>query len=420
MAMTDKKRGTTTTTPASVFGDILDGSGTPIDPLSGIPVEEQEEILAQIDGIAEKNRKSFAAGTDAGLGKGFKAKKNGGLFPMLVNILAVLALVGGFWALYSFQLDADIQARGGERGDNPAIRALIEEIRRRTAALLETMDLEIALLTPMLTNIEIQLQELFADGETPTEDQLLTQSRLYAQREEYRAALALAWEERSRILEDARAEEMEARAWIPGPATAEDEPEPGSAFRELAAISGEQRRATTVEAQVAGLITVAHRQVAERNFSEAEQTITSLREFLDAPVFQYNRAIQTRRELYTQATEVLETLLNDHRVAHAGGPADELPVIIVTETVSPHEEIDRPRDEAVPLAAADVGDVGAGVDAEQIIAQYRSTVAALRQEAAATQTGQEATIRNLRAQNADIQRQLELAWQQIELFLGGL
>jgi len=132
---------------ASVFGGILDGTETLIDPLSGIPIEEQEEILAKINGIAEKNRMSLSASAGAGKARRFEAKKNGGLFPVLVNVLGLAVLAGGFFALYHFQAEAGAQAREGTRTFNPMERALIAEIRRETDGRLAAADMEIARLS---------------------------------------------------------------------------------------------------------------------------------------------------------------------------------------------------------------------------------------------------------------------------------
>jgi len=170
-----------------------------------ISEEEQREIFNQINGIAEKNRRSLS--TDPT--KSFKAKKNGGLFPVLTNVFAAVMLAGGFFALYAFQSEAEVQAREGTRIFNPAERALIEEIRRETVASLAERDREISMILYSLADAETQLQELSANGDTLTPEQMVDRERIRAQREERRAALALAREERSLILEEARADEVD-------------------------------------------------------------------------------------------------------------------------------------------------------------------------------------------------------------------
>jgi len=105
--------------------------GMVFDANCGIPEEEQREIFAQINRIAEKNRLSLAASADVGKvkkTKPFIAKKSGSLFPVLVNAAAIAMLAGGFLALYIFQGRTDVDIREGAKLYNSAERALIEEI----------------------------------------------------------------------------------------------------------------------------------------------------------------------------------------------------------------------------------------------------------------------------------------------------
>jgi len=107
------------------------GSEIVFDAKSGISEEEQREILAKINNIAEKNRLSISEGPE-GKSKNlsFKAKKSGGVFPIAVNIAAVMALAGGLVLLSSMQGKTDAQARTGSKVYNSVERALIEEIRK--------------------------------------------------------------------------------------------------------------------------------------------------------------------------------------------------------------------------------------------------------------------------------------------------
>jgi uncharacterized protein YoxC len=111
----------------------LDSSGIVFDAKSGISEEEQREILAKINNIAEKNRLSLSEG---GQGKSetprFKAKKSGVRFPVIVIIIAFAALAGGLTLLSSMQWKTDTQVRTGAKVYNNVERALIEEIRRET------------------------------------------------------------------------------------------------------------------------------------------------------------------------------------------------------------------------------------------------------------------------------------------------
>jgi len=93
---------------------MMNDSDILIDEKSGISVEEQKEILTQINGIAEKNRRRLSE-KEPGDGKKFvvNAKKSGSIFPMAVNIAAVAVLLGGILFLVLFFRQMDNQIRTG-------------------------------------------------------------------------------------------------------------------------------------------------------------------------------------------------------------------------------------------------------------------------------------------------------------------
>jgi len=101
-------------------------------PSSGIPIEEQKEILLKINGIAEKRRRRLAQ--SAGGETIIKAKNNSAFFPLLVNIAAILILCGGAWFIFYFNGKKDIQVRQGTGIYDLTERALIDEIRRDSAS----------------------------------------------------------------------------------------------------------------------------------------------------------------------------------------------------------------------------------------------------------------------------------------------
>jgi len=96
------------------------------DTSSGIPVEEQKEILSKINGIAEKRRRHLSqlAGEETVV----KAKNNSAFFPLLVNAAALLILCGGAWFVFYFNGKKDIQVRQGTGIYDLTERALIDEI----------------------------------------------------------------------------------------------------------------------------------------------------------------------------------------------------------------------------------------------------------------------------------------------------
>jgi len=302
-----------------------------LDAVSGISEEEQREILVQIDGIAEKNRQALSSGAETGeaLTKRLNARKNGGLFPVLVNVFAATLLAGGFFALYSFQSAADVQAREGTRVFSTMERELIEYIRRQTGRLLAEKDHEIYMILMSLNDIEAQLSGLLAIGGALTPEQRLLQDQLMAMQEERFAALSSAREERSHILEYARSQEARVQAMLDERTrefVGDADAEPDEARDELARLAHEQVQAAAVEAQIAAFFANVHSQVAETRFDDAEQTLATLREFLDTPAFQGLRAIQARRDIYARAVDVLEVLLEEHRLVYAAMRAGGTPL----------------------------------------------------------------------------------------------
>jgi len=216
------------------------------DAKSGISEEEQREILAKINNIAEKNRLSISEGGNKDLS--FKAKKSGGVFPVAVIIAAAAALAGGMVLLSSMQVKTDAQARTGVKVYNSVERALIEEIRKETLSLLEA---------------------------------------------------AVSQDERSKILEDARAREALLRA--------------GSPQVELERLNMERSQAAAVEAQMGAFFANLNRQIAANNLDEAGGTIKSMRDFINTPAFAALRSIQARKGLYAQAIDSFDTMIEESK-----------------------------------------------------------------------------------------------------------
>jgi len=101
------------------------------DSSSGIPIEEQKEILTKINGIAEKRRRHLSQSADESAS--LKAKNNSAFFPLLVNAGALLILCAGAWFIFSFNGKKDVQVRQGTGSYDLTEKALIEEIRKDSA-----------------------------------------------------------------------------------------------------------------------------------------------------------------------------------------------------------------------------------------------------------------------------------------------
>ena len=60
-------------------------------------------------------------------------------------------------------------------------------------------------------------------------------------------------------------------------------------------------------------------EIYEGRFDEAAETVQAMRRFINSPTFQSLRSIQARRELYTQAINSFETMIDEVRRFQAAG-----------------------------------------------------------------------------------------------------
>ncbi|MDR1176549.1 MAG: hypothetical protein LBK83_13890 [Treponema sp.] len=152
------------------------GTDVVLDPSSGIPVEEQQEILNSINSIAAQNREALSAeGKGEGVHASIPAQKRGIFFPVLVNVIALILLGGGALIMVFLQGREELAFREGPLVFNSAERALIQKIRSETAAALREKDNEIALVYSRLEALDGDLrdqQRTFERQMTEKENQL--------------------------------------------------------------------------------------------------------------------------------------------------------------------------------------------------------------------------------------------------------
>jgi len=307
-----------TTNTTSAKGIVFDAN-------CGISEEEQKEIYAQINRITERNRLSLAAATDTKgkKKKSFKAKKSGGFFPAVVNVAAIAVLAGGFFAIYTFQGKTDAEVREGAKVYNTAERALIEEIRKETSSRLEAKESEISQIASQLEDVDAELRDLHSSAQELTAEQRAAEDRLQAMREEYRATLASLQDERSLILEEARAREaslqaqLESRTRELAMVAEQSAAAIGMAQEELDRLSREQNQAASIEAQMGAFFATLTSRINENRLDEAAEIIAAMRGFLGTPAFQGLRSIQARRDLYAQAINSFDIMIDELRRTQA-------------------------------------------------------------------------------------------------------
>jgi DNA repair exonuclease SbcCD ATPase subunit len=216
---------------------------------SGISIEEQKEILTQINGIVEKNRRSLSENIPSDK-PDFTAKKNSLIFPLAVNITAVIILTAGILFLTSFNKRTDAQVRAGDAVFDLTERALIDEIRRDTALAIAAKEMEIASIILRLQEVDALLLESQA-GSQERQSLLVMQSS-------YRDELEVLNTERAKILEESRERETRLRAQLDERSRAfaftqrVNERELESARAELERLTAERERFAAMEALLAG------------------------------------------------------------------------------------------------------------------------------------------------------------------------
>jgi chromosome segregation ATPase len=300
--------GNTAATAIGSSGEIV------FDTASGFSVEEQQEILNRINSIAAENRIAPPEGVLKA-----EAKKRGILFPVLVNAAALLLLVGGFFLLWFFHGQDDESIRENSAVLGLAERRLIQEIRQETNRQLAEKENEINGIRSRLAETGNEYRELLASVETLTEEQEERAEYLLRMQEEYQSTLAGLEEERTRILEESRAREASLRAQAEERIRAlssqieQSQANLTAAMEELRRLSTEQERAAAAEAQLGGYYVSVGSLIKTGRFADASSALESMRSFLNAPLVQGMRSLESRRQIHLAAVVSLEEAVAEAR-----------------------------------------------------------------------------------------------------------
>jgi uncharacterized coiled-coil protein SlyX len=286
-----------------------DAGGIVFDAASGFSVEEQQEILDRINALTVEKGIAPPAGALR-----TEAKKRGLLFPLLINLGAALLLLGGFFTLRFFHTQDDQNLREGPVSLGITERKLIQEIRRETSRQITEKEKEINDILSRLADADAEYRELQVSVESLTEAQKERAAGLLKMQEDYRSTLAGLQDERAKILEDSRLREAELRNAAEERAQEfssqieQSQASLDSAMEEIRRLSGEQDRANATEAQLLGYYGVLNGQVRAGQLNEALSTLKSMRDFLNAPLFQ-GRSLEKRRSYHLAAVDALEETL---------------------------------------------------------------------------------------------------------------
>jgi chromosome segregation ATPase len=397
-------------------------AGIVFDSGAGISEAEQRGILEGIENAVRQNHRSLAADKPA------RAKKRA-LFPILVNIAALL-LLGAVLALFmTFRGEESAGKRRGGVLYNSTERALIREIRQETARELGAKDAEIEEFLAKLAGVDAELRELHSNNRELTAEQLEVEANLRRLQEEYTVSISSLEDDRSRILETSRAREASLKAQLDEramelAAQAERSREAlSNAQREIDRLAGDQEKGAAIEAQLSGLYVRAAAAINGGNLREAAATLNSMRDFINTPSFQGIRSIQPRKAFYFSSISTLEGLIAlseklSTAVAAAGSGGYERALAELEERTAALEEQVAGLNEAVAASGAE----GSGLGRQ--LSELQSRISALQTQSAQQgrtleeqrKAAEEQQRRNaeLASHNTDLDRQLARLRQSLE------
>ena len=332
------------------------------DDTSSLPEQERREILSEIDRIAADNKIMVTPETFA-----FRATRGGARFPILVNLIAVVVLAAGVYAMLHLYRQEDQSVRAGGGVAVTTESRLISELRRQTEQQLQQKEEQISQIQAQLAavqserseieagieermrrleaelrvqlddEVEAERQRLISEGLSDQEIERLLRdferrrlAELRAQIEAYRAELqreqqenarALALlevelsrnldetrRERSSLLEDARHRETELRTRYEERIAHQDE-QVATAQQQLAELEQQREREIQLQRQITGYYDRIRNAIAISDYAQASQTIAQFRAYLDQDTIRTLPLMQNRRQAELYALESLARLV---------------------------------------------------------------------------------------------------------------
>ena len=282
------------------------------DTSSGISLEEQQEILAGINAMAGGSRLS---GEDTET----EARKKGFLFPLFVNISALVFLGLGFALLFFLHGQEELGIRESSATLGLTERKLIQEIRRETNRQLGEKEKEINDILSKLSATDAEFRDLQGSMESLSVEQKERAAALLVLQEEYRHTLSGLEDEKTKIMEDSRLKESALRSRAEErvrelSSRAElSEASLGAAMEELGRLGNEQERAGRAESQMSGFFRTVNNQIGTGRLDEASLTLEAMKDFLNSPLFQGVRTLETRKQTHLAAINAMEEAIAEVR-----------------------------------------------------------------------------------------------------------
>jgi chromosome segregation ATPase len=348
-----------------ISNQINDETGTILfDTASGISLEEQQDILAGINAMAGGSRLTPEAAVT-------KPKKKGFLFPLFVNIGALVLLISGFALLGFFNGNDEQEIRESRSTLGLTERMLIQEIRQETDRQIREKENQIDDVLLKLQAVDAEYKELQISVETMTAAQKQRAAVLLVLQEEYQRTLFGLNEEKAGILEDSRQREADLRAQAEERAkTFSSLAEPGrseldAAMEEFKTLGTEQERANRAEMEMKGFYSLLNFQIETGRLDEAKDTIRSIREFLNAPSLRGIRVFEARKQTHLSAIDAMEKVIET-----SGG-------VVVIQDTSQEEAIAELKVQNAALERSLAAFTATGADQNKIIAEYSTAMSRL-------------------------------------------
>ncbi|MGA2380974.1 MAG: hypothetical protein ABSG85_16895 [Spirochaetia bacterium] len=332
------------------------------DPDSGITREEQKEIRQEIEKVASRSRMKVSPEMFA-----VKAAKQGVLFPILVNIGAIVALAAGLAVLYLLFQRGESQAARQDTTGITAEGKLLAEVKKESEARLQEKNQQIDQIQGRLAEIDKQRQDLQANMDAKVQaresqlrasmtaeldaerarlqkqglsdqdiqkrladleaqknsafnaqlaafrtqadaDRKKSESALQDLRSQFNADLAKANADRQRVLSDSRQREANLQAQL-AQRTQELQSAQAQTQQQLAALTSQKQQEDLVSQQLVGLYSVAQTDIAAKNYPKALTSLQAISSYVNSSDVAVLPGIARRRPVDLFIVDSLTTLV---------------------------------------------------------------------------------------------------------------
>src|SRR5208337_2187812 len=332
------------------------------DPDSGITREEQKEIRQEIEKVGTSSRMKVSPEMFV-----VKAAKQGVLFPVLVNVAAIVALAAGLAVLYFLFQRGESQAAHQDTTAITAEGKLLEEVKKESEARLQEKNQQIDQIQGRLSEIDKQRQDLQSNMDAKVQaresqlraamaseldaerarlqkqglseqdiqkrlsdleaqknaqfnsqlaafrtqadaDRKKSEAALQDLRTQFNADLAKANADRQQVLSDSRQREADLQAQL-AQRTQELQSAQAQTQQQLAALTSQKQQEDLVSQQLVGLYSIAQTDIAAKNYPRALTSLQAISSYVNSSDVAVLPGIARRRPVDLFIVDSLTTLV---------------------------------------------------------------------------------------------------------------